>query len=120
MKDRVLIMKSFAFALRIVNMYKYLIDGKKEFVSSKQCLHSGPAIGALEHEAAFGQSKADFINKLSIGLKEANETSYWLALLKETKYLDNKTFASVSADCEELIKILASSIITAKKSLKDK
>jgi four helix bundle protein len=112
--------KSFNFAIRMVHMYQFLSENKKEFILSKQCLRSGTAIGALVHEAAFGQSKADFINKLSIGLKEANETSYWLALLKETKYLDNKTFVSVSADCQELIKILASIIITAKKSLNDK
>ena len=112
--------KSFHFAVRMVRMYKHLIEKKKEFVCSKQCLRSGTAVGALVNEAAYAQSKADFISKLSIALKEANETKYWLLLLKETDYLEADLFESVSADCEELIKILAASIITAKNTLNKK
>jgi four helix bundle protein len=112
--------KSFHFAVRMVRMYKHLTEKKKEFVCSKQCLRSGTAVGALVNEAAYAQSKADFISKLSIALKEANETKYWLLLLKETDYLETDLFESVSADCEELIKLLAASIITAKNTLNKK
>jgi four helix bundle protein len=118
MREDVLKIKSFSFAVRMVNMYKHITEKKKEFVLSKQCLRSGTAIGALINEAAYAQSKADFISKLSIALKEANETKYWLTLLKETAYLENDTFTSVSTECEELIKLLVSSIVTAKKSIK--
>lgn len=117
--EDVLKIKSFHFAVRMVKMYKHLAETKKEFVLSKQCLRSGTAVGALVNEAAFAQSKADFVNKLSIALKEANETKYWLTLLKETEYLENDTFKSVSTDCDELLKLLVSSIITAKKSIKN-
>src|SRR2546421_10563582 len=82
--------KSYAFAIRIVKLSQYLQDKKKEFVLSKQVLRSGTAIGALVREAEFGQSNADFISKMSISLKEANETDYWLALLKDTNYIDEK------------------------------
>ena len=105
--------KSYAFALRVVKLYKYLCS-HKEYVLSKQVLRSGTAVGALVSEAAFGQSKADFISKLSIALKEANETLYWLSLLKDAAYIDVKMFKSIEPDIEELIKLLVSSIKTAK------
>ncbi|MFA5195088.1 MAG: four helix bundle protein [Bacteroidales bacterium] len=91
-RDDILKKKSFSFAVRVVNSYKYLTENYKEFTLSKQFLKSGTAIGAMIHEAAFAQSKADFINKLSISLKEANETQYWLHLLKETNYFDENIF----------------------------
>ena len=82
--------KSYMFAIRIVKLSQYLQNEKKEFVLSKQVLRSGTAIGALVREAEFGQSKADFVCKMSISLKEANETDYWLLLLKDTNYIDEK------------------------------
>jgi four helix bundle protein len=106
--------KSYRFAIRVVNLYKFLCKDKKEFVMSKQVLRSGTAIGALIREAEFGQSKADFVSKLSIALKEANETVYWLQLLFDTGYLNKVIYQSINNDCEELIKILISSIKTAK------
>jgi four helix bundle protein len=92
----------------------------KEFVLSKQVMRSGTAIGALIREAEFGQSKPDFINKLSIALKEANETEYWLLLLKDTNFMDEISYKSIADDCSELIKMLVSSIITARKNLSTK
>ncbi len=116
--ESILRKKSYTFALRVVKLYKYLSHEKKEFVLSKQVLRSGTAVGALVYEAEFAQSKADFINKLSISLKEANETSYWLSLLKDSQYLDLKMYQSIKPDIEELIKILVSSIKTTKKNNK--
>ncbi len=107
--------KSYAFAIRVVKLSQYLQVDKKEFVLSKQVLRSGTAIGALIREAEFGQSKADFINKMSIALKEANETEYWLCILKDTNYIESKLFESLQSECKELIAILVSSIKTAKK-----
>lgn len=102
--------KSYAFALRIINAYQYLSEIKKEFVLSKQLLRSGTAIGALIREAKYAQSNADFIHKLSIAIKEASETEYWLMLLKDSEYIDNKMFESIVADCRELLKLLTSII----------
>jgi four helix bundle protein len=107
--------KSFAFAVRVVNLYKHLHDGKKEYVVSKQLLRCGTAIGALVREAEHAESKADFIHKMSIALKEANEAEYWLELLKETKYLDLKGFNSIQTDMVELLKLLTSIINSAKR-----
>jgi len=86
MKENAIKNKSFAFAIRIVNLYKYLVEEKREFVLSKQLLRSGTAIGALTREAEHAESKADFIHKLSISLKEANETDYWIELLFQTDF----------------------------------
>lgn len=107
--------KSYALAIRIVKLSQFIQSEKKEFVLSKQVLRSGTAIGALIREAEFGQSKADFINKMSIALKEANETEYWLCLLKDTDYINQELFESLQSDCKELIAMLVSSIKTAKK-----
>ena len=115
MKEGVLKIKSYAFSIRIVKLCQFLVRNQKEFVLSKQILRSGTAIGALVREAEFGQSKADFINKMSIALKEANETAYWLALLKDTNYIKLDEFTSLNNDCEEILKILIASIKTAKK-----
>lgn len=106
--------KSYAFAIRIVRLSQYLQAEKKEYVLSKQVLRSSTAIGALIREAEFGQSKADFTSKMSIALKEANETDYWLNLLKDTAYLDEKIFVSLQSDCNELIAMLVSTVKTAK------
>ncbi|HMR45245.1 MAG TPA: four helix bundle protein [Bacteroidia bacterium] len=106
--------KSLAFAIRIVKLYKLLAENKKEYVLSKQLLRSGTAIGALAREAEHAQSKADFLNKMNIALKEANETLYWLILLKETEYLLQSEFQSIYTDAEELLKILVSIVKTTK------
>jgi len=90
MKENAVKEKSFAFAIRIVNLYKYLVEEKREFVLSKQLLRSGTAIGALTQEAEHAESKADFIHKLSFSLKEANETDYWIELLFQTDFLSEK------------------------------
>ncbi|MBN2180373.1 MAG: four helix bundle protein [Sedimentisphaerales bacterium] len=115
MKESILKDKSYAFAIRIVKLSQLLQSDKKEYILSKQLLRSGTAIGALIREAQFGQSKADFINKMNIALKEANETDYWLCLLKDTDYISNKIFQSMQADCKELIAMLVSTIKTSKK-----
>lgn len=114
----VLKQKSYKFAIRVVKLYKYLCGSQKEYVLSKQLLRSGTAIGALVAEAEFAQSRADFANKLSISLKEANETKYWLMLLKDSGYLQKKMFESIKPDIEEIIRLLVSSIKTTKKLVK--
>ena len=114
MKENVIKDKSFAFALRIVKLYQYLCDTKKEFVLSKQVLRSGTSIGANVRESEHGQSKADFIHKISISLKEANETDYWLELLFQAGYLDEKMYQSLKQDCEEILKILTAIVKTSK------
>ena len=106
--------KAFYFAIRIVRLYKYLVEDKKEWVLSKQLLRSGTAVGALIEEAIGGESDADFIHKLKIAYKEARETHYWIRLLNETEYLDEKQSESMMKDCEELIKMLTSIINTMK------
>jgi len=108
--------KSYKFAIRIVKLNQYLANEKKEYVLSKQVLRSGTSVGALIAEAKYGQSKADFVNKLQISLKEANETQYWIRLLKDCDYLSDKMFQNIIEDIEELIKILISSINTTKKN----
>ena len=100
--------KSFSFALRVVKCYKYLRSEQSEYVLSKQFLRSGTAIGALVREAEKAESKPDFIHKLSISLKEANETEYWLELLYQSQYIDKSAYESIYADCKELIKLLTS------------
>jgi four helix bundle protein len=115
MKDHPLKDKSYRFAIRIVKLSQFLQQDKKEFVLSKQVLRSGTAVGALIREAEFGQSKADFTNKMSISLKEANETEYWLSLLRDTDYISENQFVSLHADCKELIAMLVSTVKTSKK-----
>jgi four helix bundle protein len=110
--------KSYQFAIRIVKLYKWLTQEKKEYVIAKQLLRSGTAIGALMNEAEHAQSKLDFLNKTNIALKEANETTYWLMLLKDTAYLSQYEFDHVYSDAEELLKILASIVKTTKENLK--
>ena len=114
MKENVILDKSFDFAVRIVNLYKYLVTEKKEYILSKQILRSGTSVGALVREAQHAESNADFIHKLSISLKEANETEYWLLLLNETVFIIKNQFESLKADIEELLKLLVSIIKKSK------
>lgn len=109
--------KSFAFAIRVVNLYKYIYASTKENVMSKQLLRSGTGIGALIREAKNAESKADFIHKLAIAQKETDESIYWLELLTTTKYITKKEFDSMNADAVELLKMIRSTIITTKKKL---
>jgi four helix bundle protein len=110
--------KSYAFALRIIKAYKFLSSEQREFVLSKQMLRSGTAVGALIREAEHAESKADFIHKMSIALKEANETEYWLLLLHDSEFIDTKSFSSIIKDCQELIKMLVSIIKSSKENNK--
>ncbi len=107
--------KSYDFAIRIVKLSQYLQQEKKEFVLSKQTLRSGTAIGALIREAEFAQSKADFANKMSMALKEANETDYWLCLLRDTEFIRESHFESLQPDCSELVAMLVSTVKTSKR-----
>ncbi len=115
-KKNVVIDKSMNFAVRIVNLYKYLTKRHSEYVISKQLLRSGTSIGANVRESVYAQTTADFNAKLYIALKEASESAYWIELLERTQYLTNKEATSILNDCGELIKILSS--IT--KTIKDK
>ena len=117
MKDNILYTKSMAFAIRCVNLYKHLTTEKKEFVLSKQLLRSGTSVGANIRESRNAQSPADFINKLSIALKEADETQYWFELLHHTDFITDEEFTSINADVDELISILTSVIKKAKTKL---
>jgi len=116
--ENILKEKSYVFALRVVKLTQYLNGRQSEYVLSKQVLRSGTAIGALVSEAEFAQSKPDFVNKLSIGLKEANETYYWLRILYEGNYISESMFNSIQPQIKELIKLLVTSIKTAKESIK--
>ena len=113
-EQNVILEKSMEFAVRIVNLYKYLNDEKAEHVMSKQMLRSGTSVGANANEAVQGQSKGDFIAKMSISLKEATETRYWLTLLHKTEYLTKAQYESISDDCEEIVRILIAIIKTSK------
>lgn len=116
-KENVVADKSYAFALRVIKLYKFLIGEKKEYVLSKQVLRSGTAIGALIKEAEHAQSRADFIHKMNIALKEANETVYWLMLLKDSEYIDELSFNSINTECVEILKLLISIVKTTKNSI---
>ena len=118
MSDNILKDKSFKFSIRIVKLAKYLNMEKHEFVLSKQILRSGTAIGALIREGEYAESKADFIHKLNIALKEANETQYWLEILFETSYVNETLFQSLNEDIMELLKLLISIIKSTKANLK--
>ena len=118
MKENVLKTKSFNFAVRIVKLYKYLKKEHNEFILSQQIVRSGTSIGALIREAEHGESIKDFAHKLNIGLKEANETKYWLDLLFATEFITRKMYESINKDCEELLKLLIASLRTTKRRLK--
>ena len=106
--------KSRNFAIRIIKCYKYLVEQQKERVMSKQLLRSGTSIGANTRESRNAQSRLDFLNKLNIALKEADETAYWLDLLHATEYIDDKMYTSLNSDCDEIISILVRIIINIK------
>ena len=108
--------KARSFAIRVIRLYKYLIEEKKEFVMSKQLLRSGTSIGANLAEQEFAISDADYLSKTSIALKEAAESAYWLDLLHETEFLSDTEYNNINMDCKELIKML----IAAVKSMKTK
>jgi four helix bundle protein len=112
--DNIIQQKSFAFAIRVINVYKYLASEKKEFVLSKQLLRSGTSIGANIEESIGGQSGKDFLSKMSISYKEARETIYWLKLLQATEYLSNQEAQSLLNDAEEICKIIGKIQITLK------
>ena len=116
MKENVI--KDKTFALRIVKAYKFLSEQKKEFILSKQMLRSGTAVGAMIREAEQAESSADFVHKLSIALKEANETEYWIELLHQSGYLEKSVASSIKSDLTEILKLLTSIIKTTKQNAK--
>ena len=116
MRENVLREKSLRFALRIINLSKYLVEEKKEYIISKQICKSGTSVGANIAESVYAASKADFINKLQIALKEAGETKYWLDLLQTAEYIIKEQYESIMNDCEELLKLLTASLKTNKKN----
>ena len=116
-EDNQIQVKSYRFALRIVKLYTFLSEKKKEFVLSKQVLKSGTSIGANVEEALGAQSKADFICKLAIAYKEARETNYWIRILRDSKYITEKQATSILTDIDEILKIIAKIQITLKKNL---
>lgn len=116
MKNSIVKDKSFAFAVRIVKLYQHISENKKEFILSKQLVRSGTSIGANINEALQGSSKRDFINKMNISLKEAQETEYWLRLLHETNYLSEREFQSIYDDSVELLKMLTSIVKTSREN----
>ena len=112
--ENVIEIKSFDFAVRIVNLYKYLTAFKKEYVLSKQLLRSGTSVGANVAEAEQAQSRPDFVSKMNIALKETSETKYWIKLLKATDFLSEKESSSLLSDCVKLEKLLVSIIKSSK------
>ena len=118
MRENALIDKSIVFATRIIKLHRYLIKSKKETIISKQIVRSGTSIGANINEANYGQSKADFVAKLHIALKETAETEYWLRLLTMSEYITEEMWQSLLTDCLEIKRILIASINTTKNNLK--
>lgn len=116
--DNIIQQKSFAFAIRVVNIYKFLVTEKKEFVLSKQLLRSGTSIGANIEESIGGQSDRDFLSKISISYKEARESLYWIKLLQATDYLPEEKANSLLNDAEEICRILGKIQITLKEKLR--
>lgn len=112
--ENVIAIKSFDFALRMIKLSKYLQSEKREYVISKQVLRSGTSIGALVRESEHAQSKADFISKMSIALKEANETDYWIELLHKSNEISDVEYHSIQPQIQELIKLLVSIVKTSK------
>ena len=118
MKENILKDKSFKFAIRIINLYKFLKKEHKEFVLSQQIIKSGTSVGAIIRESEHAESIKDFIHKLSIGLKEINETEYWLDLLFATGFINDKMYNSLKNDCVELLKLLTASVKTSRLRIK--
>jgi len=118
-KENVVQEKSYEFALRIVKLYRWLCETKKEFVLAKQILRSGTSIGANVEEAIGGQSEKDFHSKMTIAYKESRETHYWLRLLHDAEFIDNKLYQSIIADCEELLKLIGSITKTMRSKIRN-
>ena len=118
MNDNLILTKSMDFAVRAVNLYKYLSSEKDEYVMSKQVYRSGTSIGANIREALQGQSKADFTAKMSIALKEASETEYWLELLVKTDYLSKSEYENIQKDCGEIARLLTSIVKSSRNAIK--
>ena len=116
MTDSIVREKSKVFALRMIKLYRYMCEEKKEFIMSKQAMRSGTSIGANVRESSRAQSTADFLSKLEIALKEADETQYWLELLKDTDYISGKAADSLIADCEEIIRLIVSIVKSSKEN----
>lgn len=109
--------KSYAFALEVIGLHRFLLETKKEYVLSKQLLRSGTAVGALIKEAEHAQSKADFLHKMNVALKEANETEYWLMLLKDSDYINDDQYNNIMTNCKSILQLLISIVRTTKLSL---
>lgn len=118
MKENIIKNKSFAFALRIVKAYQFLCEHKKEYILSKQMLRSGTSVGAMVREAEHAESSADFVHKMAIALKEANETEYWIELIEQSNYLEEKVAISLKNDLAEILKLLIAIIKTSKENAK--
>ena len=117
MRENIVVNKSFEFALEIIGLYKYLVEEKREFVLSKQLLRSGTAVGALVRESQNAESKMDFVHKLAIAQKECDETLYWLELLFQSHYIDEKKYNHNRSEAALLLKLLRSIIISTKENL---
>lgn len=115
--ENAILEKSYAFAIRIVKLYRYLTEKKNEYVLSKQLLRSGTSIGANVEEGIGGQSEKDFLMKLNIAYKEARETHYWLRILRDTGYLSTKESKAILEDCDQILKIMTAILTTVKKKL---
>ena len=120
MKDNIIAEKSKAFAVRVIKLYQYLSEIKKEYILSKQILRSGTSVGANIREAIQAQSRNDFIHKMNIALKEASETEYWLELLHETGYITAEEYQGIISDCSEINRILTSIVKSTKGKSTDK
>ena len=118
MENNTVAEKSIVFSIRLIKIYKILTQERKEYILSKQLLRSGTAIGALIREAEHAQSKADFLNKMNIALKEANETDYRLLLLNKGEFLSEKEYQSITSDCTEILKMLIKIVKTTKENLR--
>ncbi len=120
MRENIVNTKSFEFAIRIVKLYQYLSVEKREYILSKQLLRSGTSVGAMIRESEHAESKLDFIHKLAIAQKEANETVYWLELLKATNYLNDKEYENIIIDAVEILKLITSILKTTKAQIINK
>ncbi len=109
--------KSFALALRIIKLYKFLVENKKEYIISKQVLRSGTSVGAMIREAQNAESKMDFVHKLAIAQKECDESLYWMELLKASDYITRESYQSLSREAEQVLKMIKSAILTTKKNI---
>lgn len=117
MRENVIKTKSFAFAVRVVKLYQFLLSNKNEYVLSKQLLRSGTSVGAMVRESEHAETKKDFIHKMAIAQKEINESIYWLELMKETQYINKEQFNSLHEDAVEIIKLITAIIKTTKANL---